>query len=186
VNIFNRLSFSEGQGLPAADLEMILVNLYFLIKLTLRKKRRGNLVGKEKRCFGLSYKNTFITVSDDSNVKTALVPVPRNGKPTMASIEYELIKNNPYKYTQEDVQFISYLIRNKIDTSGQLDELREQFFAKPKACFRASPLVKKYGWGIHYDHDGKVALYEIESALYRQFLQSDDVKKLKGMRSKRA
>jgi len=78
------------------------------------------------------------------------------------------------------------LIRNKIETSGQLDELREQFFAKPKACFRASPLVKKYGWGIHYDHDGKVALYEIESALYRQFLQSDDVKKLKGMRSKRA
>jgi hypothetical protein len=47
-------------------------------------------------------------------------------------------------------------------------------------------LVKKYGWGIHYDHDGKVALYEIESAFYRQFLQSEDVKKLKGMRSKRA
>ncbi|MCJ7841423.1 DUF6157 family protein [Lederbergia sp. NSJ-179] len=132
----------------------------------------------------MSYKNTFITISEDSDVTEAIVPVPRNNKPTIASIEYDLIKNNPYTYSQDDVQFKTYLIKNQIEASN-LDELREQFFAKPKACFRASPLVKKYGWGIHYDQEGKIAVYGVNSEEYQQFLHSDKVKKLKGMRSKR-
>ncbi|WP_420271450.1 DUF6157 family protein, partial [Bacillus paramycoides] len=53
----------------------------------------------------MSYKNTLITISEDSKATSAIVPVTRNGKPTIASIEYDLIKNNPYKFTQEDVQF---------------------------------------------------------------------------------
>jgi beta-xylosidase len=133
----------------------------------------------------MSYKNTFIKISEDSNVSSATVPVQRNGKPTIASIEYDLIKNNPYEYTQEDVQFKTYLIKNQIDLDQSIDELREQFFTKPKACFRASPLVKKYGWGIHYDVDGKVAIYDAESDQYTQYLQLDNITNLKGMRSKR-
>ncbi|WP_099157665.1 DUF6157 family protein [Virgibacillus ndiopensis] len=132
----------------------------------------------------MSYKNTFITISEDSNVNAAIVPVLRNNKPTIASTEYELIKNNPYKYTQEDVQFKTYLIKNYI-VSNNLDELREQFFIKPKACFRASPLVKKYGWGIHYDDEGKIAIYDVKSKAYNEFLTMDNISILKGMRSKR-
>ncbi|MFS0673708.1 DUF6157 family protein [Ornithinibacillus sp. 179-J 7C1 HS] len=132
----------------------------------------------------MSYQNTFITISEDSAIESAITPLPRNNKPTIASIEYELIYNNPYKYTQSDVQFQTYLIKNDI-VSDQLEELREQFFQKPKACFRASPLVKKYGWGIHYDAEGKVAIYGVDSEAYERFLLSDDITKLKGMRSKR-
>ncbi|KKI90912.1 hypothetical protein WQ54_18500 [Bacillus sp. SA1-12] len=132
----------------------------------------------------MSYKNTFITISEDSTVTSAIVPVPRNEKPTIASIEFDLIKNNPYKYTQEDVQFKTYLIKNQIE-SNNLVELREQFFTKPKACFRASPLVKKYGWGIHYDDKGKIALYDVKSETYNQFLESNIIAIVKGMRSKR-
>ena len=133
----------------------------------------------------MSYKNTFIVISEDSPVVSAVVPVPRNEKPTVASIEYELIKGNPYRFSQEDVQFQTYLLKNHIE-SGDLDELRVQFFSKPKACFRASPLVKKYGWGIHYDEDGKMAIYEANSKRYQEFLQDDHITILKGMRSKRA
>ncbi|MBM7583550.1 hypothetical protein JOC86_000087 [Bacillus pakistanensis] len=86
----------------------------------------------------MSYKDTFITISEDSPVTSAIEPVPKNQKPTIASIEYHLIKNNPYKFTQEDVQFNTYLIKNQIE-HNQGDHLRDQFFAKPKACFRASP-----------------------------------------------
>ncbi|MGM7724693.1 DUF6157 family protein [Metabacillus sp. Hm71] len=132
----------------------------------------------------MSYKNTFITVSEDSTVTSAIVPVPRNNKPTIASIQYDLIKNNPYKYTQEDVQFKTYLIKEQIE-SNNLNELREQYFTKPKACFRASPLVKKYGWGIHYDDHGKIALFDVNSETYNQFLNLDNITLLKGMRSKR-
>ncbi|MEB2630727.1 DUF6157 family protein [Peribacillus frigoritolerans] len=132
----------------------------------------------------MSYKNTLITISEDSKVSSAKVPVIRNEKPTIAYIEHDLINNNPYKFTQEDVQFKTYLIKNQMEAENAA-ELREQFFSKSKACFRASPLVKNYGWGIHYNNQGKVAIYDVNSEMYNQLLKQDDITKLKGMRSKR-
>ncbi|GIN58307.1 hypothetical protein J8TS2_26260 [Lederbergia ruris] len=132
----------------------------------------------------MSYQNTFITISEDSGVTEAIVPVPRNNKPTIASIEYDLMRDHPYEYTQADVQFKTFLIKNQVD-SGNLDELREQFFAKPKACFRASPLVKKYGWGIHYNQQGKIAIYGVDSEEYQRFLDNDQIQKRAGMRAQR-
>ncbi|EAZ85665.1 hypothetical protein BB14905_13395 [Bacillus sp. B14905] len=130
----------------------------------------------------MSYKNTFIKISGDSEVTSAVTPFPRNNKPTIASIEFDLIRHNPYKYTEEDVQFQTYLIKNQID-SDSLDEIRRNFCQKSKACFRASPLVKKYGWGIHYDDEGKLALYDVNSEEYEQFLHSGQITLLNGMRS---
>ncbi|MGG3556497.1 DUF6157 family protein [Peribacillus frigoritolerans] len=132
----------------------------------------------------MSYKNTLITISEDSKVSSAKVPVFRNEKPTIAYIEHDLINNNPYKFTQEDVQFKKYLIKNQMEAENAA-ELREQFFSKSKACFRASPLVKNYGWGIHYNNQGKIAIYDVNSEMYNQLLKQDDITKLKGMRSKR-
>lgn len=132
----------------------------------------------------MCYRNTLITISEDSPITSAIVPVPRNEKPTIASIEYDLIKNNPYQFTQEDVQFQTYLIKNQLDFNNE-SELWEQFFSKPKACFRASPLVKKYGWGIHYDAQGKVSLFDVNSETYNHLLNKGNITKLKGMRSKR-
>ena len=132
----------------------------------------------------MSYKNTLITISEDSKVSSAKVPVIKNEKPTIAYIEHDLINNNPYKFTQEDVQFKTYLIKNQIKAENAA-ELREQFFSKSKACFRASPLVKNYGWGIHYNNLGKIAIYDVNSEMYNHLLKQDDITKLKGMRSKR-
>lgn len=132
----------------------------------------------------MSYKNTFIAVSEDSKVTTAIKPLPKKGRPTIASIEYDLISTNPYKFTEQDIQFKTYLIKNNIE-SNSLDTLREEFFSKPKACFRASPLVKKYGWGIHYDEQGKVAVYAVDSKSYKDMMKSNKVTILKGMRSKK-
>lgn len=132
----------------------------------------------------MSYKNTLITISEDSKVTSAKVPVIRNEKPTIAYIEHDLINNNPYKFTQEDVQFKTYLIKNQMEAENAA-ELREQFFSKSKACFRASPLVKNYGWGIHYNNQGKIAIYDVNSEMYNQLLKQEDITKLKGMRSKR-
>ncbi|MFE4075637.1 DUF6157 family protein [Peribacillus sp. YIM B13477] len=132
----------------------------------------------------MSYKNTLITISEDSKVSSAKVPVIKNEKPTIAYIEHDLINNNPYKFTQEDVQFKTYLIKNQMEAENAA-ELREQFFSKSKACFRASPLVKNYGWGIHYNNQGKIAIYDVNSEMYNLLLKQDDITKLKGMRSKR-
>ncbi|MEI7025361.1 DUF6157 family protein [Paenibacillus sp. y28] len=46
-------------------------------------------------------------------------------------------------------------------TTCQTEEpepLWSEFFSKPKACLRTSPLVKKYGWGLGFDAAGKIAL----------------------------
>lgn len=132
----------------------------------------------------MSYKNTLITISEDSKVSSAKVPVIRNEKPTIAYIEYNLINNNPYKFTQEDVQFKTYLIKNQMEAENANGTSRT-VLSKSKACFRASPLVKNYGWGIHYNNQGKIAIYDVNSEMYNQLLKQDDITKLKGMRSKR-
>ena len=48
------------------------------------------------------------------------------------------------------------------DTTRQTTNARKQFFSKGQPCFRASPLTKQLGWGVHCDKNGKVALYGIE------------------------
>jgi len=65
------------------------------------------------------------------------------------------------------------------------DKSREDFFAKPQACLRASPLVKQYGWGVHHDGEGRIALLGMESAEYRQLLDDPAIAKTPGMRRAR-
>ena len=53
-----------------------------------------------------NYSDTFIQVATDSKAKSAIVPVEKGGKETIASLQYKLIVNNPYKYTSDDVLFL--------------------------------------------------------------------------------
>ncbi len=50
-----------------------------------------------------TYINTLIMVADDSPVAASVVPMPRGGKPTVASIQYALLAERPYALTQGDV-----------------------------------------------------------------------------------
>lgn len=61
-----------------------------------------------------------------------------------------------------------------------------EFFARPQACLRASPLPKTYGWGLHFDATGRVALYAVESPEYKRFIEDESISHLKAMRSRRA
>lgn len=114
-----------------------------------------------------NYKDTFITVAADSSATRGIEPAARS-KPTVASLCYELIRDNPYKYTSDDVLFTVYAARNDIPMAER-EGARKAFFAKPQACLRASDLAKKWGWGIHADEHGRVALYGVESEEYQAF-----------------
>jgi hypothetical protein len=52
---------------------------------------------------------------------------------------------------------------------------------------RASPLPKKYGWGVHYDAEGKLAIYGVETADYQRFADGKvkGVKLVAALRSQR-
>lgn len=68
----------------------------------------------------------LLPFQDIQKLTSAIVPATRCGKPTIPSIEYDLIMNVPYKFTQKDVQFKTCLIKNQIEENK--DELRKQFF----------------------------------------------------------
>jgi hypothetical protein len=51
---------------------------------------------------------------------------------------------------------------------------------------RVSPLAKRYGWGIHNNAEGKIALIALESPEYPRLLKDPRTSKVKAFRSKRA
>lgn len=132
-----------------------------------------------------NYTGSFIQVADDCAAGAA-EPPPAGGKaPTVAALQYALISEHPYEFTSDDVLFEVFRIRQDLPAES-LDEARAAFFAKGQACLRASPLGKRYGWGIHHDADSRVALVPLGSDEYRKLAADPNVKQLKAMRSKRA
>jgi len=138
----------------------------------------------------VNYYRTLIAVADDCPVTESVVPPDRGERKTVARIQYELLAANPYRYTQEDVLFATWLARQGLEHTPEQEiaRLREEFFSRPQACLRSSPLPKQYGWGLLFDDQGRVALCPVESAKYRRLVagQDSEVKVLKAFRSKRA
>jgi hypothetical protein len=131
-----------------------------------------------------NYLETFIESAEDCPVEKAEIPQLKNGEKTIAFIHYELIINNPYGYTSDDVIFNTFVQKNNIGKDN-VEAERITFFSKGQACLRSSPLTKRYGWGVHSDKEGKVAIYPMESKEYKKFADSKSLNHLKGMRAKR-
>ena len=129
-----------------------------------------------------NYKNTFIAVADDCPVPGGEVPPVKGDTKTVANLQYDLIRNNPYRFTSDDVLFHVFSKRNDL-TDAELEQAREQFFSKGQPCLRACPLTKKYGWGIHSNEEGKVAMFGSETAEYQNFVKDKSLVVLKAMRS---
>jgi hypothetical protein len=139
----------------------------------------------------LGYQRTLIAVADDCPVEASVVPQDRRGAPTVAGLQYAMLAGHPYEHTQQDVLFHSWLARQRFaeqPSRAEVARLRAEFFAKPQACLRASPLPKKYGWGFLFDEEGKVALCAVESEEYQRIAagKGGGVTLLKALRSKRA
>lgn len=132
-----------------------------------------------------NYTTVFIRVAADCPIGNAEEPPASGAKPTVAQLQFNMISAEPYLHTSDDVLFAVYAARNGVDDSDSETE-RAKFFAKPQACLRASPLPKRYGWGIHHNADSKVALVPIGSARYTELANDPTIKQLEAMRSKRA
>lgn len=130
-----------------------------------------------------NYYNTFIEVAEDCPVDEAEVP-PERSRKTKVRMQHELISENPYQYTSDDLIFDIYAKRHGILDSKRAEE-RETYFSKGRACLRSSSLCKRYGWGIHYNQDGKIAIYGVESKGYQKLANDETLDHLKAMRSSR-
>lgn len=133
--------------------------------------------------------NQFIEIAPDSPTQQSIVPQMKNGKPTVATIEYELLSSKPYAYTLAELKFATHVKHKQIpaaELKAHGKQLREEFFAKPYACMRASPLTKQYGWGAHYDENGGIAIYPVEGKEYQRFIKDGHIRKFSAMRIKKA
>jgi len=131
-----------------------------------------------------NYYNTFIEIADDCPISNGEIPPIKAETKTVANIQFEIIIKKPYKFTSDDILFQVFADKNDL-TKSEYKEAREQFFSKGQACFRASPLTKRYGWGVHYDHEGKMAIYGADSPEYEKFSKDKTLKIIKAMKSKK-
>lgn len=131
-----------------------------------------------------NYVNTFIAVAEDCPTEISVVPPVKGDKKTIANLQFELLSQNPYRYTSDDIFFQIHALRKDIAES-ELEEARAQFFSKGQPCFRSSPLTKRYGWGIHSNAESKVALVEQATEAYENMMNDEELAVVKAMRSKR-
>lgn len=131
-----------------------------------------------------NYQNTFIRLAEDSPTQEAQVPPLKASGPTAANIQFDLIQDHPYEYNSDDVVFEVYAQKQGV-SPGERKAAREAFFAKGQPCLRASALTKRYGWGVHSDADGKIALVPSGTPEYEVFASRKDLKQVQAMRTSR-
>lgn len=129
-----------------------------------------------------NYETAFIAIADDCPASSGEVPPMKGNRKSIANIQFEILNKNPYKYTSDDVLFEVFAKKNDL-AENELIEARTAYFSKGQACFRASPLTKRYGWGVHHNEEGKIAIYGCESTEYEQFTNNGSIKVYKAMRS---
>lgn len=136
-----------------------------------------------------NYQDTFIAVAEDSTASAGVAPPPRP-TPSVAELTFSMIAENPYRYTSDDVIFTVWADRRAIEDDVR-PTARAEFFSKGQPCLRSSDLGKRYGWGVHSDADGRVAVFALGSAEYTMLEQGRSpaggaVAVTRAMRSSRA
>lgn len=129
-----------------------------------------------------NYFNTLIEPAEDCKASESTVPAERAGKPTVATMQYGMLADHAYEYDSDDVLFAVYAERNGMEPTT---ENRAAWLAKGQPCFRASPLTKQFGWCVHSDEHGRIALVEAGSAEHARLAEDESVSKIRAMRNKR-
>jgi hypothetical protein len=131
-----------------------------------------------------NYLNTLIQIAEDSKNVTGTEPPLKGEKKTIANIQFEILSKNPYKFTSDEL-LINVIAKRKDATDNELIEIKELFYSKGQPCLRCSPLTKSYGWGIHANQYGKIALLAASSETYENLINDSNIKKVTAMKSKR-
>lgn len=135
-------------------------------------------------------RDTFVLVAPDCPAPVGTMPKVRGSSPTVAGLQHELLVGQPYTLTLEELMVAVHIRRaglSPAEAEANATEIQALLFGKPYPCMRASPLPKTYGWGVHHDADGRIALFGVESAEYRRLAGGGHgLKVVTAMRNKRA
>ena len=111
-------------------------------------------------------------VSEDCPVKKGTPPVSRKAD-AIAIIYYEELITNPYKYTYDELKHQVHIVRR----GKKNGELKLENY-----LIRRNQLVRDWGWGIHIDRNGKLALVGSETSKYKQLVNDPTVEKKRAYR----
>ena len=118
-----------------------------------------------------NYFDTFIAVAPDTAATAATEP-PQRPTPSVAELTYRMIAEHPYGFTSDDVIFGVWADRRGI-AEDERELARAEFFAKGQPCLRSSDLGKRYGWGVHADAEGRVAVVPMDSDEYARLASGE-------------
>lgn len=104
-------------------------------------------------------KNTreFILVAEDCPVERGTVPESKRGSRTVPMYTYEVLFQHPYEYTEDELQHEVHVVHRGVKN-----------FDPGTRDLKRNELPKKWGWGIHYNENRKVALVGCETEEYKQ------------------
>lgn len=61
-----------------------------------------------------NYKNTLIEVAEDCSAFKGEIPPLKGDKKSVATIQFEILRENPYSFTSDDVLFKVYAIKKEL------------------------------------------------------------------------
>ncbi len=129
-----------------------------------------------------NYTNTLITVSPDTKC-VAAVPPPV-GRSSIAEMQFAMLHGHDYELTSDDVIFAVFADRKGVATDERA-AARDRFFSRGQPCMRTSPLAKNYGWGVHADETGRIALVAMGTSAYHAMVNDDAIIKRPAMKTSR-
>lgn len=128
-----------------------------------------------------NYYSAFISVSEDCPSSEGTEPPQGAKKPTEAELHYLLTREECYFHTQEQILFRAHLLMKGLDVEAHEEggEKWEEFFAEEQPCLLESPLAQRFGWGFHFNADGLVAAWPVESAKYHLLAENPELMQMK-------
>lgn len=123
----------------------------------------NNLIEKQNNALV----NTLITVASTSE-KQSVIPYSKSGKKTEAILLYEVLINNPYQFKQYEL-FEEVYFKIKIKPHLKIETY----------LLQRSELCSIFGWGIHGDKEGRLALVPCESEHYTRLFEDFSTTKKK-------
>ncbi|GJD48584.1 hypothetical protein OPKNFCMD_1307 [Methylobacterium crusticola] len=129
-------------------------------------------------------RNCFVTIAADCPAKVGTVPGERGGAPSVPAIQHALLTAEPYRYDHEGLIWEVHRRHKGVAGEGlEAAAARRALLSRSHPCMRASALPKRYGWGVHYDDAGRIAIYGAETERYRELAAGPAV--VPAMRSRR-
>jgi hypothetical protein len=117
----------------------------------------------------MNRRNALILVAEDCTAIKGTVPQPKD---KIAYIGYDELSKNPYKYTElEFYRQVHHIRRGKPELKIESYDIRR------------NALCKKYGWGIHINESGALALVGCKTNKYKELLKNVMIDKINAFRN---